>query len=417
LAEPRELVEHFFRHESGRLVALLTKSLGVARIDLVEDVVQASLMRALQAWSRNGIPDDPAAWLYRTARNLAIDQLRRSRTQARVFERLASEEATESDDEVRFAEEIGDEPLRLLFVCCHESIPVESRVALALKTLGGFSTGEVARALLTTEANAQKRIARAKEKLRTLDQGWDNPTIESLRPRVDTVLSVLYLMFNEGYNASHSDVPIRRDLCGEARRLATMLANHPVGDQAQVDALLALFCFHSGRFDSRVNSGGEVVLLEEQDRTIWDWAELQDGMNWMARSARGDQLSNYHIESAIAWEHCRAANFSETDWATIAKLYQALDAIDPSPIHTLNRAVAEAYLKDAAAGLAILGRVDQDQIPDSYPTWHAVRGELLFRVGSISEALKAWNRALEGPIGCADEVLLRKRIANCVGIV
>ena len=280
--EPRALVEHFFRHEFGRLVAVLTRSLGVRRLALVEDVVQAALVQALETWSRRGVPEDPAGWLYRTARNLAIDALRRERTHAQATSRLRRDARHLAEDagrelappEAQFAGEIGDEPLRLLFVCCHEAVPAESRVALALRMLCGFSTAEIARALLTTEANVQKRIERARDRLRELDVEFDTPAAAQLRARLDAVLAVVYLLFSQGCHVTHGDLPIRRELCDEARRLGRMLAAESVGDVPAVHALLALMCFHAARFDARVARDGALVLLEEQDRSAWNWGDV-----------------------------------------------------------------------------------------------------------------------------------------------
>ncbi len=310
MSEPRALVEHFFRHEFGRLCAVLTRSLGVRRLALVEDVVQAALVQALETWSRRGVPEDPAGWLYRTARNLAIDALRRERIHAQALPRLADEAEPElSPLEAHFADEIGDEPLRLLFVCCHEAVPVESRVALALRTLCGFSTAEIARALLTTEANVQKRIERARDRLRELDVDFDTPAAAQLSARLDAVLAVVYLLFSQGCHVTHGDMPIRRDLCAEARRLARMLAAQSgrrtpcavadgtrsvpttIGDVPAVHALLAMMCFHAARFDARVALDGAIVLLEEQDRSAWNWGDVREGMAWLARSTAGDELT------------------------------------------------------------------------------------------------------------------------------
>ena len=297
MSEPRALVEHFFRHEFGRLGAVLTRSLGVRRLELVEDVVQAALLQALEVWSRRGVPEDPGGWLYRTARNLAIDALRREQVLARMLPRLAEDvEPHLPLHEAHFANEIGDEPLRLLFVCCHEAVPVESRVALALRMLCGFSTAEIARALLTTEVNVQKRIERARDRLRTLDVEFDTPAPDQLHARLDAVLAVVYLLFSQGCHVTHGDAPIRRDLCDEALRLARMLAAHPVGENVTaVHALLALMCFHGARFDARIAVDGAIVLLEEQDRSTWNWDEIREGMEWLARSAAGDELSLIHI--------------------------------------------------------------------------------------------------------------------------
>jgi len=417
MSEPRALVEHFFRHEFGRLVAVLTRSLGVGRLDLAEDVVQAALMQALQTWSRRGVPEDAAGWLYRTARNLAIDALRREQIHARVLPRLADDGERELTPlEAHFADEIGDEPLRLLFVCCHEAVPAESRIAMALRMLCGFGTAEIARALLTSEANVQKRIERARDRLREVsdaDTDFDTPAAAQLGARLDAVLAVVYLLFSQGCHVTHGDVPIRRDLCDEARRLARMLAAHPVGNVPAVHALLALMCFHAARFDARVGLDGAIVLLEEQDRSAWNWGDVREGMAWLARSAAGDELTRYHVEAGIAWEHCRAASFADTDWQRIAELYDTLDRIASSPLLSLNRAVAEAYLLGPQAGLDRLAGVPPERVPDRYPGWHAVIGELQFRLGRHSAAASAWQEALRWTTARADQEFLRRRLADC----
>ncbi len=414
MSEPRALVEHFFRHEFGLLVAVLTRSLGVRRLDLVEDVVQAALVQALESWARRGVPEDPAGWLYRTARNLAVDALRREQTYARVLPHLA--DGTEQGavpPEVHFADEIGDEPLRLLFVSCHEEVPAESRVAFALRTLCGFSSAEIARGLLTTEANVQKRIERARDRLRDLDVDLEAPATPQLRARLDAVLSVIYLLFSQGCHATHADVPIRRDLCDEARRLAQMLAAHPVGDVPVVHALLALMCFHAARFDARVALDGGIVLFEQQDRSSWNWSGVREGMEWLARSTVGDELTRYHVEAGIAWEHCRAPSVADTDWHRIAAGYDVLDRIAPSPIHALNRAVAEVYLHGPQAGLDRLAAVAPEDVPVRYPGWYAVIGELHSRLGQHPAAERAWQEALRLTSASADQEFLRRRLADC----
>jgi RNA polymerase sigma-70 factor (ECF subfamily) len=417
MSDPRALVEHFFRHESGRLVAVLTRSLGVRRLELVEDVVQAALAQALETWSRRGIPEDPAGWLYLTARNLAIDSLRREQTHAQVLPHLAEYTERELSPceslEPRFADEIGDAPLRLLFVCCHDAVPAESRVAFALRTLCGFSTAEIARALLTTDANVQKRIERVRDRLHELDVEFDTPDSAQLCARLEAVLAVIYLLFSQGCHATHADVPIRRDLCDEARRLARMLVDHPVGDVPRVHALLALMCFHAARFDARIHLDGTIILLEEQDRSAWNWGDVRDGMAWLARSAAVDELTRYHVEAGIAWEHCRAPSFAVTDWRRIAELYDTLDRISPSPLHSLNRAVAEAYLHGPQAGLDRLAAVLPESIPAGYPGWQAVIGEFHFRLGRHALAGRAWREALRLTTARVDREFLQRRLAAC----
>jgi RNA polymerase sigma factor (sigma-70 family) len=414
MSKPRELVEHFFRHEFGRLVAVLTQSLGVRRLELVEDVVQAALVQALETWSRRGVPEDPGGWLYRTARNLAIDALRRERTYAQALPRLAEDAERElSPLEAHFADEIGDEPLRLLFVCCHEAVPAESRVALALRTLCGFSTAEIARALLTTDANVQKRIMRARDRLRELDVDVVPPATAQLGARLDAVLAVVYLLFSQGCYVTHADVPIRRDVCDEARRLARMLAAQSVGDIPAVHALLALMCFHAARFDARVTGDGAIVMLEDQDRSTWNWSDVREGMAWLARSTAGDEVTRYHLEAGIAWEHCRAPTFADTDWRRIADLYEALDRLAPSPLNSLNRAVAEAYVHGPQAGIDRLAAVLPENVPARYPGWHMVIGELHLRFGRHSAAERAWREALRLTTASAEREFLLRRLAAC----
>ncbi len=410
-----QLVEHFFRHESGRLVAILAKSLGLARLDLVEDVVQAALLKALQVWARQGIPDDPQGWLFRTAKNLALDSLRREGVHARILPEVFPREgeAAEAALDVSFDEEIADAPLRLMFACCHEAVPAESRVALALKTLCGFGIGEIARALLMTESNVEKRITRAKEKFRAEKIAIDEIPLDRLPERLDSVLAVIYLLFNEGYAASHADVPIRRDLCDEAIRLTRMLLAHPLGKEPHVEALLSLMLFHDSRLHARIAADGGVILLEEQNREVWEWGKIREGMFWMARSARGDRPSRYHLESAIAWEHCRARSFQETDWGAIAKLYEALETIAPSLTHLLNGAIARSYLDGPQKALERLLAVCETDIPSPYPYWHAVVGEMRFRLKDYRGAEEAWMRSLKETFARSDQELLRRKLAKC----
>ncbi len=391
-------------------MAVLTRALGTRRLDLVEDVVQSALAQALQTWARRGVPAEPAAWLFRTARNLAIDALRRERAHHRILQAIPQEEV-DVHPEIEFAQAIGDEPLRLLFVCCHEDVPFESRVALALKSLCGFSTAEIARALLTTEANVQKRIERARDRLRECEISFDDQVQPG--PRLDAVVTIIYLMFGAGCHASHAEAPIRRDLCDEARRLARLLANHAIGNTPTVHALLALICFHSARFDARVAFDGRIILLEDQDRTKWNWSDVREGMTWLRRAATGSELSRYHIEAAIAWEHCRARTFSETDWARILELYGALSGTVSSPLHTLNRAVAAAHLHGPRAGLTLLNSTAPAAVPRHYPAWHAVRAELHFRLGEHEEAHQSWVKARDLSASMCDRIFIEDRLGEC----
>ena len=408
---PQRLVDHFFRREYGRLVALLTRTLGFKNLDLVEDVVQSALAQALQSWSLRGIPEDPAGWLYRVAKNAAIDSLRRDRRWVAVREQIATAGGTDLPVEIRFDDEFADDQLRMLFVCCNSELPPESQVAMALKTLCGFGVREIASALLTSEANVQKRLTRAKDRLRELD--WQPAELEgeTIRTRLEAVRTVIYLLFNEGYNSSLPDRHIRRDLCGEAIRLCRLLNGHPVCGEPVSQALLALMLFHAARFDARFDEGGSLLLLEEQDRTKWDGALLLEGWQSMIASGRGDRISRYHLEAGIVAEHCLIPTFQETDWRRVVELYDLLIDVAPNPIHHLNRAVAFAKLHDPRAGLLELAKLGAGSIADNYYLWHAVVGELNRQAGNFSEAKLSLIEAIDRCPSEAEKKLLRNRLA------
>jgi len=307
-------------------------------------------------------------------------------------------------DEPAGPDEIRDDLLRMLFVCCDDAIPWESRLVLALKTLCGFSTGEIALRLFTSEASVYKRLARARERLRQTPLEVEVP-IETLRSRLPSVHDVLYLLFNEGYLAAHPEHAIRWDLCGEAIRLTTILAEHPVAAVPETFALLALMQFHAARLDARLDGAGGLILLESQDRSLWDRARIACGTAWLARSASGDEFNRFHAEAAIAAEHCFAPSFSETRWEAIADLYAMLERIAPSPLHTLNRALAVAELDGPGAGLAVLdGMVPPSWLEGSY-LWDAVLSDLYRRVGDQERAWVHAERAIgaipEGPVKAA----------------
>jgi RNA polymerase sigma factor (sigma-70 family) len=410
------LVEHYFRHEYGRLVAQLAHKVGVRHVDLVEDAVQSALAAALTAWVARGLPRDPGAWLYRAACNYIIGVLRGDSGRLRVLESAADDiarAAARDPADTHFAGEVRDDLLRMLFVCCDEAIPRESRLVLALKTLCGFSTAEIALRLFTSEANVHKRLQRARDRLRESSaDALSSPPLEALRARLASVHEVLYLLFNEGYLSAHAELSIRRDLCDEALRLAALLAEHPVGAVPETFALLALMHFHSARFAARVDGGGGLLLLEEQDRTLWDQPQMQIGAEWLARSASGGTFSRYHAEAGIAAEHCFAPSFAETRWEEIAALYAVLERAAPSPLHTMNRAVAVAEWRGAAAALALLeGMVPPSWLDGSY-LWDAVLADLYRRAGHIEAFRRHRARALSAAPTAAVRELLRRRLSG-----
>lgn len=386
-----ELVEHAFRHDAARLVAVLTRDAGVRHLAEVEDAVQSALEAAVTHWATRGVPDDRAGWLYRVAKNTLVSALRKR-------DRLPPLEAEEAPDTptASFVSELRDEQLRMIFVCCDERLPADSRLVLALKTLCGFSTAEIAARLFLTEANVHKRIQRARERLRAEDFDTETPPLDALRARLPSVHSVLALLFNEGHLSTHAEHAIRVELCDEAIRLASLLAAHPVGAQPETFALLAMMHLHAARLPARRDAGGGLVLLEDQDRSTWDAEHLREGASWLQRAGQGDRLSRFHVEAAIAAHHCFAASFATTPWLEIAELYAVLEKLDPSPFHTLNRAVALAEAHGAAAGLAALRDVAPPPWLEGNWLWAAVLADLHRRAGNAVAAARHREQALSG---------------------
>ena len=308
-SEVSRVVEHLFRQEAGKMVAMLTGIFGIDHLALAEDVVQEALARALQTWPFYGVPKNPSAWIMRASRNLALDVVRRQkvfRNKEAEIVRLMERDNPAPDAAVFTEQEISDDRLRMMFVCCHPLIPPEAQVALALNTLCGFSVTEISRAFLATEAATAKRLTRAKQKIRDARIPFEIPVGKELARRLDGVLQSLYLLYNEGYKASSGDALIREDLCKEAIHLARLLAEHPAGDQPRTHALLALMLLNAARIPTRVDGDGNLLRLQEQDRTRWDQAMIARGMFHFARSAAGDEITRYHLQAGIAACHCAA---------------------------------------------------------------------------------------------------------------
>ncbi len=411
---PSALVEHFFRREYGRLVAILTRQVGVRHVDLVEDAVQTALMSALTAWVATGAPANADAWLYRVARNYLMGALRQDAGRLRILEAAAGELAGAADNPAfpGIDDEVGDETLRMLFICCDEAIPRDSRLVLALKTLCGFSTTEIALRLFTSEANVLKRLGRARDRLRAVSPDFDSLPLQALQPRLASVHVVLYLLFNEGYLSAHADRTVRREMCDEAIRLTTVLTEHPVGATPETFALLALMHFHGARLAGRLDGMGGLVLLEEQDRSLWDQDQVRLGAEWLQKAASGETFSRFHAEAGIAAEHAFAPSFAQTRWEEIAELYAMLDRIAPSPLNVMNRAVAIAEWQGPEAGLALLKAVAPPPWLLGYYLWDAVLGDLHRRAGHKKDARRHIERALASVPTDAERALLRRRLAS-----
>lgn len=412
MSETRQLVEHFFRHESGRLVASLVRAFGARHLGLIEDVVQTALLRAMSSWSLKGVPPDPSAWLGRVARNLAIDALRRDLRWNSLSDK--ADTVAPPDRSMLLAEspdDVNDSLLRMIFICCDDALPAESQVALALKTMCGFDAREIARALLTTESNVARRIGRAKEILRTRGLDPETLTPDMIQARLPGAQAVIYLLFNEGYSSTQADRMIRQDLCEEAVRLAGLLAEHPLTRGPDSAAFLSLLLFHACRLDARIDGEGTLLLLEEQDRSRWDQRLIAEAFRWFMQSASGVRFTRYHAEAWIAAEHCRARSFADTNWDRIVQGYDLLVKLAPSPIHELNRAIALAERDGPDAGWSALMAIDTARIPDHYHLWAATAGELARRRGRLEEAGTYLRQAIAKAPTNAEQDLPARRIA------
>jgi RNA polymerase sigma factor (sigma-70 family) len=409
-----ELPEHYFRHEFGRLVAVLSRRFGLARVELCEDAAQTALLRAVQAWTGGGLPDDTGAWLYRVAHNHMLDVLRRERRADLAVsvqaEDLEASPGLDAVSEVYLEHEVKDDELRLLFVCADPAIARESQLVLALKTLCGFSSDEIARRLFQSQDAIVKRLQRARTTLREGAVAVTTPPVEQLADRLPAVLQMLYLLFTEGYSSAAPEQLIRRELCEEALRLTLLLVQHPVGARPEVEAMLALFYLHAARFEARVDGAGGLLLLEEQDRSRWDGELLQLGLDYLRRSARGDERSRFHVEASIAAEHCLARSYAETRWGEITRLYAALDRFAPSPLNTLNRAIALAESEGPEAGLRVLQALKPPGWLLGYYLWDATLGELYRRSGDLVRAREHLQRALDAAPTHAEKALLQRRL-------
>ncbi|PTX97476.1 sigma factor, ECF subfamily protein [Verrucomicrobia bacterium LW23] len=445
-ALPREipqLTEHLFRHEAGKLVSILTGIFGVERLQLAEDVVQESLIRALQTWPYYGIPDNPTAWLMQTAKRLALDVVRREKNfhdkQTSIIATMESWSSSFDELEPSFDEEIRDRRLRLIFACCHPQLPRDAQTALALKTLCGFSPAEIAKAFLSTEAAIAKRLTRARQRIQELKIPFAIPSGPELPERLNAVRQVVYLLFNEGYKASSGENLLREDLCFEAIRLASHLtelaqspaavasgssahirgkANTSVAKRSDVGApvthaLLALMWLNAARFKTRVDTEGNLLRLSEQDRSRWDGKMIAQGISHLMQAADGEELSEYHLQAGIAACHCTAPDSESTDWVTILDHYDRWIAINASPVVALNRTIAIAHVHGPDAALKAVKAMPHVELLDAYYLYHAVLGDFESQRQRNTHAANHFRRALELTEVPSERAFLQKRLGEC----
>ena len=397
------------------MVAHLTRLLGPAHIDLAEETVQEAMLRALQTWPYQGMPENAAAWLFRVAHNAAIDSLRRNqllgdKTEAMVAELSRSAAVPEADPDLE--EQLRDDELRMIIMCCHPEIPQDSSVALSLKTVGGFSVREIARAFLADDAAIAQRLVRAKNQIREKRLTLDMPRGAELKDRLASVLDVIYFMFNEGYTAHEGQDLIRRDLCFEALRLGSLVAASSIA-MPSVHALLALMAFQAARLAARVDDAGDLVLFEFQDHARWDQHLIAMGFHHFDLSMTGDEVSEYHPQAAIAATYARAQDAQSVDWLMILGLYDQYLAINPSPVVALNRAVVVGKVEGAAKALQAIAPLENNSRLRKYYLLPAVRGHLLLELGRTTEAEDCFRAALECACSEPERRFLRRKLEEC----
>src|ERR1700722_16915382 len=413
-----EPTDHLFRHEAGRMVAVLTRLFGVHNLALAEDVVQDAFCRALEVWKFRGMPENPPAWVMATAKNCALDALRRERT-ARTYApelgRLLESEWTLAPvvEELFAPNAIKDDQLRMMFSCCHPRLPEEAQVALVLHILCGFSVDEVASAFVSTHAGMEKRITRAKKVLATSKRLFALTAPADFLSRLPAVQRALYLLHNEGYHGASAEFTVRAELCHEAIRLTTLLLQHPLAAVPSTHALASLMCLSTARLPARVNSSGNLNGLFYQDRSLWNQELVREGLRLLDLSATGSEISEYHVEAAIASVHSETPRAEDTDWAKIVSLYDTLITIRPSPIVALNRAIAVAQSEGPQRGLEEIRAIADRERLAHYPFYSAAMGELELRLRRHEAARSHFQAALRLARNPMEHRFLEQRVRAC----
>jgi RNA polymerase sigma-70 factor (ECF subfamily) len=406
-----EILEQIFREEYGRIIATLIRLSG--SFDLAEESLQEAFASASANWEKEGAPRNPGAWLTTVAHRKLLDAVRREKTRAEKQPALEYEsERLQSYDQPRLLEEsveYPDDRLRLIFTCCHPSLSREAQVALTLRTLGGLTTTEVARAFLVPEPTLAQRLVRAKNKIRVARIPYEVPSLELLGERLSAVQTVIYLIFNEGYSATVGESLVRRDLCAEAIRLARVLCDL-LPTEPESSGLLALMLLQDSRREARMNEHGEIVILEDQDRSRWDHKEIEEGLGLVETALRLGRVGNYQLQAAIAAVHAEAKTADETDWPQIVALYKELMRINSSPIVALNHAAAVAMSEGLERGLSLLEEAGASGELDHYYLFHASRADLLRRLNRLQEAATAYTRALSLATNEVEQQYIRKRL-------
>lgn len=410
-----QLVDHLFRHESGKMVAVLSRLLGLQNLETAQDIVQDTLLQAMHSWRYKGVPETPSAWLYRVAKNKAIDYLRREKKFKHISPGYKISVRSEwtlapAVHQLFMEHEIADSQLRMMFACCHPAIPEESQIAFTLKTLCGLSVHEIAKAFLTNEETIAKRIYRAKEKIRAEKIELEAPEGDGLQQRLDAVLKSLYLLFNEGYNSSHPDKLIREELCSEAMRLCHLLTHHSTTSLPRTHAAFSLFCFQASRLQARLDENGNIIILKYQDRKKWNRELITRGFDHLEMASEPFEISAYHLEAAIASIHAAAPVFEKTDWCSIYHLYDLLYRLQPNPVIAMNKAIASAYAISRQHALEELQKITG---LEKHHLYFASLGEICLDMAEYVRAKEYFEKAISLTTSFSEKQLLREKIRLC----
>ena len=407
------LVDHLFRTEAGKIISLLTGIFGLKQMHWAEDIVQETLIDALNQWSMGDIPDNPSGWLLQVAKFKTINYLKRDQVAKSHIKNSQNTVVEEGSWDQIFQENaIEDNQLRMIFACCHPELPIESQIALTLKTLCGLSVPEIARALVTTTANVNKRLYRAKQKFRSDEIVFELPVNEELSQRLDAVYLTLYLLFNEGYHASHHDNLIREDLCLDAMRFVALITEH-YDQEPKGWALLALMHLHAARFEARLDARGGIIIFADQDREKWDREMIRWGIYYLQRASTGDELSAYHLEAGIAAEHCMSESYEATNWRSIYKQYEILYVIKPNPIIALNLAIISSRLEGLESSIGKLHALEEKNALKNYYLLDATLGHFYLEIKQYDTALTYLRKALKQTNAPAERQLLLAKIRSC----
>lgn len=419
------LLDHAFRHEYGRIVSGLVGHFGPALLDSIEDAVQSAMLSAVRSWPQQGQPDNPGAWLTTVARNRLLDELKRDQkltidhelVEATLDHAPTQSSVSQPSTVAHLSSEIDDDELRMLFVCCDPELPDDTQLVLGLKVLLGFSSREIALRLILKEETVNKRLTRSKARLK---DRWSNtkdwhqtPERALLLQRLPNVHRLLYLLFNEGYSAAQVDSLLRRELCDEAIRLCQLLAHHNVGDTPDSWALLAIMFMHIARFKTRLDAHGQLLLLKDQDRSQWHQPTLQSAMACLNKSTAKPACTRYQVEAAILAEHCFAPSYQATDWPAIIRYYEYLERLHPSPIYTLNKAIAIGEHQGVESAIQLLMELTPPSWLSRYYLWDATLGDLLLRNGQLDQAIPYLEKALCQAPTEAEQGLIKRKLAQC----